>query len=360
MTEVTMSGEVAERPRTTPTMGYALPPEPPRFQPEWNRYQQYLLPSPTTGRPTAFARASTIANVMDDTYNLNLWIQRKLVSAVLTAAAAPDGELAATFGELQATDPSTQKYNKVLDRLDDLTGGRDAAELGTAVHAWLEAVDIAQVRPCDVPAQFQPYVTAYRAQLARHGLEPVAAYVERIVLNDDGEETVVGTIDRIYRIVATGELVMGDVKTSKSLEYAWLSYGVQVGGCYAGATKMLTIDGTAWEAMPVIRNDFAVLVHVPSDQPERASVVTLAIGFCQRAYHHAIAVRDLRRRASKEIPFVHAIPSPTPEALRYVEARHAIQDISDPAELSAIWEQYSDVWDESLTDLGKTIAGLFG
>ena len=370
MTQIAADGEVAVQDRCTPTMHYPLPPEPPRFQPTWNRYRQYQLPSPTTGRPTAFARASTIAKVMDDRYNLELWIQRKLVSAVLTASGVqqmhPDNmseegrELAALYAELTVADPTNQKFNAILERMDDLTGGKDAQELGTAVHAWLEAVDIGQVRPCDVPEQFQPYLTAYRAQLTRHGLEPVAAYVERIVLNDQGAETVVGTIDRIYRIVATGELVMGDLKTSKSLEYSWLEYGIQVGGCYAGATLMLKVDGSGWEPMPTVRDDFAVLVHVPSDQPERASVVTFDIGFCEEAYHHAIRVRDLRRRASKEIPFVHAIPTPTPEALRYVQARHAIQDISDPSELSGIWEQYSDVWDESLTELGKQTAALFG
>ena len=370
MTQIAADGEVAVQDRSTPTMHYPLPPEPPRFQPTWNRYRQYQLPSPTTGRPTAFARASTVAKVMDDRYNLELWIQRKLVSAVLTASGVqqmhPDNmseegrELAALYAELTVADPTNQKFNAILERMDDLTGGKDAQELGTAVHAWLEAVDIGQVRPCDVPEQFQPYLTAYRAQLTRHGLEPVAAYVERIVLNDQGEETVVGTIDRIYRIVATGELVMGDLKTSKSLEYSWLEYGIQVGGVYAGATLMLKVDGSGWEPMPRVRDDFAVLVHVPSDQPERASVVTFDIGFCEEAYHHAIRVRDLRRRASKEIPFVHAIPTPTPEALRYVQARHAIQDISDPSELSGIWEQYSDVWDESLTELGKQTAALFG
>lgn len=370
MTEITMDGQVVAQQRTTPTRHYPLPPEPPRFQPEWNRYQQYLLPSPTTGRPTAFVRASTLARVMDDRYNLELWIQRKLVSAVITASGLvdmhPDNlndegrELAAAYRMLLNTSAEDQKYNRVVDRIDDLTGGKDAQELGTAVHAWLEAVDIGQVRPADVPEQFQPYLAAYRRELQRNGLEPVTAYVERIVLNSTGVETVVGTIDRIYRIVATGELVMGDVKTSKSLEYRWLEYGVQVGGCYAGANLMLSIDGIRWEAMPEINRDYAVLVHVPSDQPERASVVTLATAFCQQAYHQALVVRDLRRRAKQEIPFVHALPARTPDVARYLEARHAIQDISDPAELGGVWEQYQDVWTDDLTDLGNTIAGLFG
>lgn len=370
MTEIAADGEVAVQERSTPTMHYPLPPEPPRFQPTWNRYRQYQLPSPTTGRPTAFVRASTVAKVMDDRYNLELWVQRKLVSAVLTASGvqqmhpgnvSEEGrELAALYAELTVADPTNQKFNAILERMDDLTGGKDAQELGTAVHAWLEAVDIGQVRPTDVPEFFQPYLRAYRTLLTRHGLVPEAVYVERIVLNDSGEETVVGTIDRIYRVVATGELFMGDVKTSKTLDYSWLEYGIQVGGVYAGATRMLAVDGSAWEPMPTLNGDMALLVHVPSDQPERASVVTFDIGFCREAYHHALRVRDLRRRASKEVPFVHPIPTPTPEALRYVEARHAIQDISDPAELTGVWEQYQDVWTDDLTELGKQTAALFG
>ena len=298
MTEIDHDENVIVRPRVTETMGYPLPPEPERFQPKWNQWKQYLLPSPSTGRPTSFARATTVSSTMGDRYNLERWIQRQQITAVMGAIESDDPELKGLVAALseQITEGGT-KVNTIVERISDLSGGRDAAELGTAVHAWLEAVDTGVVRPAEVPDRFKPYVAEYRECLLRHGLEPVAEYVERIVINDAGEETVVGTIDRIYRVVATGELVMGDVKTSKSLDHAWLEYGVQVGGCYTRARLMLSIDGTEWLPMPELNTEFAVLVHIPSDQPERASVVTLDVAFCAMAYDHALKVRDLRRRA---------------------------------------------------------------
>jgi hypothetical protein len=244
-----------------------------------------------------------------------------------------------------------------LDALDDARGGRFAAELGTAVHAWLEAVDLAVVRPVDVPQQFSPYVWAYRDVLARHGLVAEPSYVERIVLNDCGEETIVGTLDRIYRVAATGELILGDIKTSRTLEYGYLAYSAQL-ALYGFATRMFAADGSGWEPMPTINDTFALIIHVPSDQPERAEAVTIDLKFGAQTAVASMDARRRRKQAKKAVPFVHAIPSPTSDSLRHVAARHAVQDILDPAQLSGIWEQFSDVWTPELTELGKQIAAL--
>jgi hypothetical protein len=358
MTEIDDNGLVAGR--RTETMGYPLPPEPPRFQPKWNHYRQYMLPSPSTGRPTAFARATTVSGTLDDTYNLNRWMERTKVAAVVGAMDAGTSDMAELVRDLrnEIHAGNGSKVNVIVDTISDLSGGRDAAELGTAVHAWLEAVDIGQIRPADVPERFQPYLTAYHDVLTRHALEPVPEYVERIVLNDAGEETVVGTLDRIYRVVTTGELVVGDLKTSKSLDHSWLSYAVQF-AIYSHARLMLKVDGSGWEAMPSLNTESCFCLHVPSDQPERASCVTYDLAYGLKGMHTALEVRDLRRNAKKAVPFVHAIPTPSPEALRYAAARRAIQNISHPDDLPGLWEQYQDVWTDALTTLGMQIAALF-
>lgn len=344
--------------RTTRTRGYLLPPEPPRATATYDGWGRYKLPSPSTGRPTGYPRATSIASTLDDTYNLSRWTRRETVRHVLTAAGAA-GESARLFAGLQDALAAGDKsaVDSVLDALDDLGGGKDAAELGTAVHAWLEAVDIGQILPADVPSQFQPYVANYRTVLARYGLTPVPDYAERVVLNDSGEETIAGTLDRIYRVEATGELVLGDVKTSKSLEYGYLKHAVQL-AIYGHASWMLTTDGTGWEPMPTINRDYAVILHVPSDQPERAEAVTMDLAYGLASAAVSLDVRRRRKEAKKLVPFVHALPIPTADALRYTQARHAVQDISDPADLAAIWEQYQDVWTDDLTRLGEQLAAL--
>jgi hypothetical protein len=359
MTELNHEGEAPDE-RATRTMGYPLPPAPPRAVATYDGWGRYKLPSPTTGRPTGFTRATTVASTLDDTYNLSRWARRETARNVLRGDCGGNELMVrATLNALDEAfdEGKNSAIDAVLDELDDACGSRDAAELGTAVHAWLEAVDLGTLRPADVPEQFQPYLRSYRGVLARYGLVPEPRYVERIVLNDRGEETIVGTLDRIYRVAATGELILGDVKTSKTLEYGYLAYSVQL-ALYGFATMMLASDGSGWEPMPAINQDYALIIHVPSDQPERSEAVTIDLKFGAETCVAALDARRRRKEAKKAVPFVHALPIPTTEALRHIEARHALQDISDRAQLSAIWEQYQEVWTDDLTELGEQFAAL--
>jgi hypothetical protein len=378
MTQLAEDGTEVEEQRFTQWSRYPLPPAPPRFTVVYDGYGRYKLPSPSTGRPTAFSRATTIADTLDETYNLNRWKRRNAVKAIFTAlamteipaaqAASPDAfdvpgdkSLVDVFADAREAIriEDDRALDVAIDLLDNMTGGRDAAELGEAVHAWLEAVDVGTVLPADVPDMFKPYVAAYRDALRRAGLIALQQYVERVVLNDRGEETIAGTIDRIFQVVTTGELIMGDVKTSKTLEYGWLTYSVQVGGVYGFATKMMAVDGSGWEPMPEIGQEYAIILHIPSDQPERSAAVTIDMWFGGETMITSLETRRRRKAAPKAVPFVHEIPVPSKAALRYVEARDALLDISYVGDLPDIWEQYEDVWDDSLTELGNHIAELF-
>lgn len=396
MTEVSLDGELA--PPTTQWGGYPLPPPiPGRFKPQYNRYKQYVLPHPTTGRDSAFTRATTVAKVMDDSYNLDKWADRQLISAVLNGvrlqmayANDPEGlpdmrsaDILSAMNTLWAADPTTQKMNGAADVVTNLQGGSDASEFGTAVHAWLEALDVGIVRPSQVPLLFQDHTEAYRGLLKRHGLLPVPEYTERIVCNAEtavaipsyhvengavvldeprtlsGGETITGTLDRLFRVISTGELKVGDVKTSKaeSLQYGVLAFCVQL-AIYRYAQWMLSLDGKAWEPMPALAGDTAYLMHVPSDDPQRAACVAVNLAFGDEALRISVYVRDLRRRAKHE-GLVGTIPIPSPEALQWAEARHAIQDIQDPSELAGIWSAHQSIWTDELTALGQQIAALF-
>lgn len=379
MMEVSLDGEIAARVRETEWSKYPLPPAlPGRFKPEYNRYGQYQLPHPSTGRPSAFSRATTIASTLDETYNLDMWIQRQLIKSVMEGVrlqmdlqsggrtpTPEEQQLHEAMTTLWSTDPATQKFNQAADVVNNLQGGRDASEFGTAVHAWLEAIDCGIVRPDQVPEIFREHVEAYRAVLKRHALLPVPEYTERIVCNDnngpDGQagETITGTLDRLFRIVSTGDLVLGDVKTSKanSLEWGALDFAIQL-AIYRYANHMLKLDGSGWEPMPQLTSDTAYLMHIPSDDPQRSACVALNVGFGHEALKVAVYVRDLRRRAKRE-GLTGVIPVPTPDAVAWAEARHAIQDISHPDDLPKVWEEFQSVWTEELTELGQQIAGLF-
>ncbi|QFP94668.1 exonuclease [Mycobacterium phage LilMcDreamy] len=372
--------------RQTEWEGYPLPPEPPRFKPKFNGWKQYLLPALTTGRPTGFTRATTVADTLDDTAGLSKWKRRETAKRIFSLMQMnPTDRLSPRFGVTVAealeafnaalSAPTVGELDKALDTIDNLMGGKDSAELGTAVHAWLEAIDLGQVTYQDVPEMFRPYVDRYQSILASFGLIAVPEYVERIVMNDLGEETVTGQIDRMYRIASTGDLILGDVKTSKTLQYSWLSYAVQL-AVYGWAPWILNLDGKGWSPMPKLygvphasdaevfgedgdpRPAFAVLMHIPSDQPERGQAVTMDLTWGAETMITSIETRDRRKAAKngKAVAGLHALPSPTDAGLRLAKARIELTRITSAADGQAIYEAYQDVWDDDLGEFAAHVA----
>lgn len=258
---VELTADGIEATRYTRTMQYVLPPAPPRLEVKMSSRWQYRVVHPETGLPCGFTRATTVAKVCDDTYHLDRWADRELVRHVLTFLAvlpehadssqeraeieerlarvcshSRDAKIAALdtveavtaalFASIEAREKG--ELNDILDLICQACGSEAAKELGECVHAWMEALDLGMVRYDQLPEFIKPYADAYLELLRRHGVIPVPKYVERTVLNDRGEEINVGTLDRIFRVLATGELILGDLKTSESLEFSYLSYGVQL------------------------------------------------------------------------------------------------------------------------------------
>lgn len=352
--------------RYTEYMRYPLPPLQPREEVQSDGYGRYKLPSPTTGRPTSYPRATTISSVTSDDHTLVQWKIRTKAEAVVRAALAhaecKDGvvhgaEMRALSDAYSAFDKAlregtSKKINDAIDMIDNLAGGADSRELGQAVHDWIGAVAMGHILTHQVPEQFQPYVAAYQQSMLRAGMIDVPEYVERVVLNDRGEETVAGRIDGIAQCVETGELYLLDRKTSKTLDFSLLDYGIQF-SIYGYATLMLGLDGLTWEPMPEINQDMCLCVHVPSDQPERSQVVPFDLYTGGEALITAIEVRRQRKEFPKRI-LGHTTPIPSERALRYVQARQALQSLESPDQATEVMETYGDVWDDSLSEFGAT------
>lgn len=372
VTELAVSpdGEVSTYARYSEFMHYPLPPIPEQINVEFDGFKRYKLPAPTTGKMTAFTRATTVAGTTPDTYNLGQWKIREKVRAVLKAHRAyrdveefegRDADentvvLADAFESLLKAfeNDKVRDINAAIDFVHDVCGGADSRELGGAVHDWLGELDAGRMLIHQLPDFVQPYAHSYQDALARAGLVAVPEYIERLVLNTKGRETIAGRLDRIYLIVATGERVLGDVKTSKSLEFGHLEYGIQL-ATYGYADLMLALDRSEWEPMPAINEDFAVIVHLPSDQPERSQVVPFDLYRGGLAYVEALDVRETRRDLPKTI-LGRTTPIPERHHLRYVAARQALQAMTSVDDAMAIKETYEDVWTDDLDEFG---AGCF-
>lgn len=340
--------------RATPVHHYPLPPALPGYaEPLFNGNGQYRLPDPVTGKLTSYTRATTVAKALEDTYMLEAWKRRHVLMGM---SLRPD------LGD--QLDTLIRKHHRGETDLDDLrdplnrmaedamqTAGTSAyAEFGTAVHAWTEVVDLRVCLLSDVPDIFRSHVHKHLYLLCQNGLTVDPVGVERRILNT--KCGIAGTLDRIFW-GPDGVRLLGDVKTSKSLDYSWLSFSIQL-AIYQSADFMLSLDGTRWEPMPELDASRALVVHLPSTDWIAGTVQPINLEFGRAALEEALRVRNLRSRAPKEVP----LHSETTHDKRWYEARYEIEISQTREDVAELWVQYQDIWNDDLTSLGMTICDL--
>jgi len=237
---------------------------------QWGRP---LIETPD-GSIQAYTRASTLGKALEDSSGLTKWLQRQ---AVIGVASRDDLVLA-----VNAHRNDNQKLGEIVEQAMEVAGSSAAATTGTAIHDLCDQYDRGE-EP-HVPEKFQKDVDAYLE--ATEALEVVAA--EEFAVCD--ELQVGGTPDRIYRLLApmplpTGEvlpvgtLIIGDIKTSKSLDFGHIGFSVQLatyshahrydltGGrtrFYGRLGEIPVGDRKPWVEGEEINHDWGVIVHVPS------------------------------------------------------------------------------------------------
>lgn len=342
---------------TTRVHKFPLPPETRDYRPKYDHLRRYLLPKITGQGEQSYTRVTTGAKTLDDTTGLERWKLRSVVQGLKSNPHLLDNiDLYAEPWEVN------KDLERAAEAAHEANGGAKAAEFGTAIHSWCEAVELGQVGMDAVPVQFVPYVTVYFQTLAKWGItHPVDAtgrpYVERIVYNE--VTGWVGTFDNLFTL-ADGSVVIGDKKTAKDLTFSYLAISIQLGD-YASASHILSLDGTGWEPMPEVRQDMAVVIHIPSNaDPARAEAVSIDLSAGRVAIDAALRVREMRSQAKNAIPNIIPIPRPetmTPAGgsrLRTTAAlRQLIGTCNTAEQLAEVYDQYSDIWTDELTELGQ-------
>jgi hypothetical protein len=347
--------------RATPVYRYPLPPRiPGRAGPRFNGNGQYVLPPcPDTGKTTGWTRASTVAKTLEDTYMLEKWAQRQILIG-LQRSIALSANLEQLISEHLADggDPATlakdlrSPLNGIADTAQDVAESGRWAEFGTAVHAWTEWVDIGYGTIWDAPEVVRPWVIAHRRVVTEAGLRADPYWTERIVIVPS--LGIAGTLDRLFW-TADNDLVLGDVKTSRTMDYSWLYFAVQL-AIYHSAKYVLSLDGMAWEPMPALDPDLALVSHLPREDAEAASVVPISMAYGREALAVSMLVRSLRTRADKEAKSVlYGVGLDDPGARRWHAARHRIELARTSAEMAEVWEEFQDVWDDFLTRIGHDV-----
>lgn len=254
----------------------------------YDGYGRYKLTHPDTGKPVKWTRATTFAKVISDTYALNKYDQRLVL---LGTTMQPDLRDRAHGKHVRA---DKNLLDSLADDLRKAAGGGVAANKGTIIHGFTEAVDHAWHTPAGprsvlatVPPEYRPIVGTYIRLLEETGLEPIPYLTEFTTAAKQFE--IAGTSDNGYKVtkpltvalrrgevqLSPGEYVIGDKKSGRSLKFAQREIAIQLAIYAQGVNTSGRFDwGTrTWDPEPLpdgakVRTDVGLIVHLPVDDEE--------------------------------------------------------------------------------------------
>lgn len=223
-------------------------------EPRRDRWGRYIIPDPSTGEDREWTRATTIAGVLPDRFNLERWGERMVAFGL---AQREDLLMLAQTVE----DPKAEK--STLDKI-----ARDAkqqaqagarANLGTALHKFTELYDAGKAPK--VPFGYKRDVTAYTEKMLELGIKVIDT--EQIVVNP--AIGVAGTYDRIVSVPGFDLPVVLDIKTGGTVDFSHLEHAVQL-AIYANAPyRFDQADGTV-ELAKACETKSALIVHLPAGE----------------------------------------------------------------------------------------------
>lgn len=286
-----------------------------------DRYGRPMIVVPGKKNPVPYTRATTVAETLDDRYNLELWKMRQVAAGLV---ARPD-----LYTLAAAHRDDKQALNRVCSDAVEAAAASAAANIGTALHAFSELVD-AGADLSHIPADARADLDAYWRTTTT--LEVVA--VEQLVVLDDLQ--VAGTMDRLVRW--NGRLVVADLKTGAGA-ITWGQTGIAVQlALYAHGVGY---DPATWKRHDLgdIDHDVALVIHLPVGQATcTLHRVDIAAGW--EAVGHALWARKWRKRKDLLTPLT--VVDTIEEAIYGAETVDA---------LTRVWADHRDGWTDHHTDL---------
>lgn len=163
-----------------------------------DRYGRPMVVPPNSNKAIAYTRATTIANSLDDASALVAW---KMRMAAIGLTTRPDLLLA-----ISAAGEDKLAVNAYIEEAMDAAGASKAANIGTAIHALTEKLDLGHELGV-VPDQWLPDIKAYEeATKVLTNIE-----IEQFAVLDKFK--IAGTPDRLVEY--KGEKFIADIKTGR-------------------------------------------------------------------------------------------------------------------------------------------------
>lgn len=319
-----------------------------RPEPKRDQYGRYVLPDPASGTDRAWTRATTIAHALDDTHHLTQWKRRMVLQGAATTPdlllEVPDlaAQLADAGDDWRAAREAKQRLDLLCDAAAEAAGAGEGAKLGTLLHTITEYDDAGRLDEIaeQLPAELLDDLKAYRDVMDAAGIGRPAEYIERIVVNSrvDGA----GTFDRLLRL-PDGRLVVGDLKTQKSVELGFLSIAIQLAE-YAQADAMYDDDAGQLVPLPAeLDKSIGIVMHLPVGK----ATCTLYELDLSAGWDAALAAHQVRqwRDRSKALGRVYVSrQAPVADQLTRL-----IAAANHPDALAALWRNSRDTWTEAHT-----------
>jgi len=207
-----------------------------------------------------YSRPSSYAKCLDDEEGLQTWRIWKAMEGVARSHALQV--------QVVATKDEDREEKKTLrEKAMDKGDSNERADQGTGLHAMTVRAEDPTDVAFDPPESLQADLTAYMEMLAAYGL--VSEMIEVPFVNDPFRAA--GTADRVWRLtkpliapngrIEAGELIVGDLKTGKKLDFSLPGFCVQT-ALYATGT-LYDIVTERRLATPPINASWTLLAHMP-------------------------------------------------------------------------------------------------
>lgn len=297
---------------------------------------RYVLPDPYTGKEKHWTRVSTIAKVLQDSYHLDNWKLRMVAKGM-----GIRHDLVMLAANLDVKE-DRDELQEIASKAHEAAGGNVGANLGTALHGYVERMDAGEDLSRERMApETRRSLDLYHETMTRNGLVTDPRFMERVVLNS--EYGIVGRLDRILTCPRFWSLPkIGDLKTQQTMDFGGLEIAIQL-SLYAHADWMWNEETGVWEPFPEMDTETAIVMHLPAKEKScEIWDVDIATGWqCVRL---AMNVRKARKIGKR-------LMTPHRDDFQW---RIKILDATSVDDLSAIWRdaQSSGEWSKSLERFG--------
>ena len=212
---------------------------------ERDRYGRPLVIPPKSKKAVAYTRATTIANSLDDPSALTAW---KMRMAAIGLTVRNDLLLSIT-----AAQDDKMAVNKYIEEAMEVAGAKTKANIGTAIHALTERIDLGlEVGP--IPEQWAADMVAYEQATAQLNNKRI----EQFCVLDKFK--IAGTPDRLVEY--KGELFIADIKTGRIDHPNNIAMQLAI---YANGVPY-DIDTATRGSWGDVNKKKAIVIHLPAGQ----------------------------------------------------------------------------------------------